>query len=256
MPSWTWDEALAESGVVHESTAGMDHSDATVLKQGYSGANPLFSANLLASYPMHEDSGTTIVDVSGNSNDGTYNGVTLGQTGLFGTTAVSFDGDDYGTLPSIGIPTGGFSVGFVLNPDGVTAQQRLLVLRGEIQFIWEFGSTAANDAGNYRIWTGSFNDNLGSISAGAWQHFMVTHDGSTTRAYRGAVEDAAYSDSVGTDSTTSRIGTDDGNSASVHYTGDMAGLWVYDKALSASEVQTHFDVFGAAGQWTSTKQTL
>lgn len=95
MVDWTWNEQLDESGVAHQSTTNTDHDDATLLKQGYDYAN--FSEvkpTPTAFFPLHEDSGTTAYDLSGNANNGVYNFQTLGNTGLLGTTCPEFDGVD------------------------------------------------------------------------------------------------------------------------------------------------------------------
>ena len=42
----------------------------------------LFGADLLAYWPMSEASGSTGLDVSGNSRNGTYANITLGQPGI------------------------------------------------------------------------------------------------------------------------------------------------------------------------------
>ena len=82
-----WDSAVSESGVVHESWG--DHTGERI-DLGY----PSFDrggTNLQAYWPLDEDSGSTANDVSGNGHDGTLNGPTVGQTGIFGTTSYNFN---------------------------------------------------------------------------------------------------------------------------------------------------------------------
>lgn len=87
-----WDNAVSESGVVHESVTNTDHNDATIVKQGYQLASPTPSTGLLGYWPLHEDSGSTANDVSVNNQDGTINGATVNVSAILGTTGYSFDG--------------------------------------------------------------------------------------------------------------------------------------------------------------------
>lgn len=88
-----WDQAAAETGVVHEDFGDLPGAD--VIQLGYPSYDPGGSA-LDVYLPMDEDSGSTVSDQSGNGNDGSLNGPATGQTGLHGTTSVEGDGvDDY-----------------------------------------------------------------------------------------------------------------------------------------------------------------
>ena len=87
-----WDNAVSDPGSVHESTADTDHDDATVVKKGYKAANP-FNTGLQGYWPFHEDSGSTAHDFSGNNFDGSIgSNITIGQSGLLGTSAFKFPG--------------------------------------------------------------------------------------------------------------------------------------------------------------------
>lgn len=65
----------------------------------------VFGSSLIAYYPMDELTGTTAIDASGHGYNGTYNGVTLGQTGIGdGKTCPSFDGsNDHVNIYSAGL---------------------------------------------------------------------------------------------------------------------------------------------------------
>lgn len=93
-----WDAAQSETGIHHEQPVGTDWAPADTLEQGYSGSEWAATSipTPVAHYPGHEDSGTTMTDVSGNANHGTYVGPTVNQTGILGHSAPSYDGiDDY-----------------------------------------------------------------------------------------------------------------------------------------------------------------
>lgn len=84
-----WDTATDELGVVHAGFG--DNPGDDVITLGY----PEYDSNgsaLEGYWPLHEDSGSTANEVSGNSSDASYvNSPTLGQTGILGKTAPNFD---------------------------------------------------------------------------------------------------------------------------------------------------------------------
>lgn len=96
MPTWStstdWDAAQSETGVHHEQPAATDWAAADVVEKGYPTTDEGGSA-LEAYWPMDEDSGTTVNDVTGNGHDGTAtSGLTANATGVLGTTAFQFPG--------------------------------------------------------------------------------------------------------------------------------------------------------------------
>lgn len=97
MPSFNatdFDNAAAESGVVHQNTTDTDHIDASTIKQGYDYANfSEISPTPVACYPLQEDGGSTINDAAGQL-DAVNNGAVKNSEGLLGTTSHEFDGSD------------------------------------------------------------------------------------------------------------------------------------------------------------------
>lgn len=67
--------------------------------------NKVLGYSPIAYWPMNETSGLTAIDKSGNGYDGTYTGVTLGQTGIGdGNTCPLFDGaNDFVDIYSAGL---------------------------------------------------------------------------------------------------------------------------------------------------------
>ncbi|KKT30742.1 MAG: hypothetical protein UW18_C0011G0003 [Microgenomates group bacterium GW2011_GWF1_44_10] len=61
----------------------------------------LFGANLIAYYPMWEESGTTVTDISGNARNGVYDTVTLNSTrSKFNKPSPLFNGDGFANVYS------------------------------------------------------------------------------------------------------------------------------------------------------------
>lgn len=277
-----WDGAASEDGVVHESVANTDHDDDTIVKQGYSfttiSPQP---ASLRGYWPMHEDSGTTLNDLSGNANDGGINGPTLGITGILGTTGFSFDGsNDYCHLPTsyttsgeisqvtvtawVNVPSAGGDWGIIdydrseyYNtaagvPDGSNS--------GEGDFAY-FGST---DSG------GTTHDMWGNtaIRDGSWHFLAWVYDGTDKIIYLDGTEDARASNphggsnlGTGTDrfaiiGNGSEAGVQDGSQNSNFYEGSMMELREYTTALTSTEIQTMYDVVNTQGQLITASKTI
>lgn len=256
-----WDSNVSESGVVHESTTNTDHTDATVVKQGYPFGSPLYSANLELLYALHEDSGTTANDLSGNGNNGSVNGATLGVNGVLGTTGYSFDGtDDY-----VGIPDGAFNfcVGseFTLialiktTATGTSgsfisanndADTRLDLASGEAEF-------GVYDGGNYNTASTS------GLNDGVYHHVAAKYDTSFSNEVRiymdGSLDNTASGGSaVSLSREPNRLM--ERSDADAHAPGDLAGVWGYSTALTDAEISTHADVVLTAGSLTTDWKTL
>lgn len=103
-----WNNAVSESGVAHESVTNADHGDTSVVLMGYTyGSTPIPGVSRVFHFPLHEDSGSTANDVTGNGNDGTIDGPTLGGTGILNSSSYLFDGsdDDVDIPDTIGDPS-------------------------------------------------------------------------------------------------------------------------------------------------------
>lgn len=253
-----WDAAVSESGVVHESTPNTDHTDATVVKQGYPVANPLFATDLVGYWPLHEDAGTTANDFSGNANDGTITGATLGATGILGTSAYSFDGvDDYVSLPNFGSDWTELSLlGFFrCDDDGREQRHSITAQKPNLSLRMHAGGTIDN----LRVIVNGSVDNgdlTVSTDLSALNHICVTvAENGTMRVYVNGAE--VGSDPVGSFATWSgenNIGRNRDGSGN-YYTGMAAGYTVVNRQISGSEVQQHYDIAATAGQLvTATKQ--
>ncbi|AGM11291.1 hypothetical protein HHTV1_36 [Haloarcula hispanica tailed virus 1] len=121
-----WDAATSEQGVVHDSFGDLPGSGTIQLG---------FPANIEghtvgAYFPLDEDSGSTASDATGNGNDATYNGPTLGTTGLLDTTAPRFNenNSDYLQIPHSSDVSfdGAFTIIFWLYEEGITKYPRVL----------------------------------------------------------------------------------------------------------------------------------
>lgn len=271
MPTWEtatdWDNRQSESGVVHESVTNTDHNDDTIVKQGYSAASPLFQSDLKAYYPLHEDSGSTANDFSGNGNDGSItSGVTLGATGLLGTTAYNFAGGsgiDNGSIFDNNVMAASFWFNLD-NIDTSSSGERMW----DQQNLWNM---AFDTQGNDKLMVQTYGNNTGGIgpalSAGTWyfaaQLWDVPNDtlkvwlanlGSDT-SVSVIYDNTSYTDAADSFTDSSRVGS---NSA-----GDLdldGRLWDFrfyeGRVLSDSDVQQLYDIVRTNGTLTSNKKQL
>ena len=212
--------------------------------------NPI-TAGLVAAY---EFSGNAD-DVSGNGNDGVVNGPTL-TTDRFGNagSAYSFDGvDDYFNSSDPFAPQSAGAISLWLNraPDQaeagiISARSDYGYLTGDllIQFVFidseEFRVFYWNGSpiGSGGNWQNPIGTNNGELSSNTWHHIVLSWDSSVgSKVYRDGVE-------IGADSVPAPIF---GNLPIVigrnhliehYYEGSIDDVYIYDRALSASEVQT------------------
>jgi len=253
-----WDNAITETGVVHESVANTDYSDASLLKKGYSTEKLPHSASLWCYYPMHEDNASTINDLSGNGRNPAVTGVTGGHSGPLGTTAVQFDGvDDWVELPNTPAPSA-YTMNIWAYPyvgPSSTSVGRLVDFRAN-----HVGGINYGSGNGLRFWHrdgGGTNRDLYTKdwSANTWQMFTLTWDGSTVTGYI----DGTQINSVAATGTTSQSYDDtfgSFNRGNRHfYEGRLWNIAYWDGyAFSSSEVSEYYDVVAGMSSLTTSKR--
>lgn len=239
-----WDSAQSERYVHHEQPASTDWAAADTVELGHD----TDGASLQAYFPFDENSGSTATDVSGNSNDGTYNGPTLAAaTGILGADTPSFDGtDDYVEYPPIGIDYSGSS-------DWTTSLWVYLSGgSGSTQNVWHPRATQdmfidkdTGDAIRFTTYSGSLNriTSTTSIATDQWYHVCVVHDASLSSPYQlyldGTQEaSGSLSDPDSKSSYNSISGQSQGGLDRYYWDGYIDEVRLYDRALSGSEVTT------------------
>jgi len=201
---------------------------------------------LVAYYPMDESSGTSVEDVSSNTNDGTASGTTI-VDGKYGNSR-GFDGvDDYIQIPdnsSIQL-TNKISVElWVKPPAGQTAQRaihKLQTASGQLSFtlhpdtespIWGVEDTSGDMS---RVDSGI------SLIPNRWNHIVGTFDGTDRKIYINGVNATISTASIITNTGTSTdlfIGkrADGGQ----FFEGELDSLRIYSKVLSSSEIHNQW----------------
>ena len=196
-----------------------------------------------SSYP---GSGTTVTDIEGGTRTMTLNGGVTYQTANGGQ--FNFDGtDDYMSTSTSGLNTGtvAFSLELLVNFDQFQTTRWWLAVVGQYGTgaLHLIGKQGLNSTRQYGVWSGGQISGVIGASAGAWQQIVVTHDGtSTLKLYENNTL-------IGTNTSASQLNfTNDDlsiglrNGSESYFDGKMTILRLYDKELTAAEVQNNYDV--------------
>ena len=199
---------------------------------------------LVAWWKFDETNGTVAYDSSGNGNDGNLSGGLTWTTGKIGG-ALSFDGVNdlvrvNGNWPSSNSPRA-ISVWFFTNNthrgniftfgDGARINTRFSVL------------TNYGENGNLHF-CGQGNDvGLGSMTFNQWRHLCVTYSSNLINAFVDNQLFASVSKNLNTDGSMPLIvGSNSLTRDDEFFSGKLDDLRVYDRALSAAEVQALYNM--------------
>lgn len=267
-----WDNAVSKQGVVDEATADTDHNDDTIVKQGFSAASPSpAGSNLHFYYPSHENSGTTANDFSGNSNDGTLNGVTPGVSGPLGTTAFGYDGTDDYLDTGFSAESGTFSVAGWIK---TTETDRTAVFgwntnNGDNILLEANADDGFNQQNGWVQFDHKLNGNLNILDTGGdtgfnngnW-HFLGARADVTNDELAIFVDDTKYSGAFSLGDTSWNVPAywgarnDDGGGESFYINCDLWDLRLYDTAISDADFGTLYDTLGTPGTLTTATKSF
>jgi hypothetical protein len=265
----TWDGG---SGGGNNGSSGPDAStgDATLSDASFADAT-LMDGSVTGSGQDGSSAGVCVTPPQGLvgwwPGQGNPNDITGGDNGTFPGTyapgevgqAFSIDQDDYVTIPDEpALDTGYVSVEAWLRHDVATATYDPVVKKapaagGAAGFSLEFDGSGTN----LLFWVATVVDGWQStpgpsVPIGTWTHAVGTYDGATISLYvNGQLAGTTTAtgpvlDSVGP----MMIGRDPSNASSRSFVGLIDAVSIYDRALTATEVQSLYAA-GSAGQCTS-----
>lgn len=246
--SLDFDSPQSESGVVHESVGNTDHNSDSILKQGYAIQNPYLSANLIAYWPLQEDSGGVAYDFGGSFN-GTVNGATQNAPGLLGGSAYDFSG--IGTADEVAIGDIGdpqqFTFTFWVNPRSLDINAnnnyRSIIFSGTNFILIEQAARLS-----FRVpGVNTTNWTSGNIPLNTWTHCACVYNQSDRIIYLNGVESRRNTIGGGTVSLGSLTLGRTSTNTSQTLDGLLCDVRAYNKALSASEVSTLYNVVRTQG---------
>ena len=204
--------------------------------------SPLSNTSGLVGYwPFEEGSGTTTQDSSGNGNTGTLTNGPLWAEGKVGNWALEFDGsDDYVGTGSDVVGTGDVTVVAWLSAQsaGENNYGRIFGNGAFYPYInGALGSSAlfitSNDRANS---AGSF-----SLIQNSWEFVAITRTSSgTLYCYIDGVVDSGTTNS-GTPQSGGNFYIGEGNDLHLNFDGYIDDMRVYNRALSAAEIQAIYN---------------
>ena len=210
------------------------------------------TAGLAAAYSFDEGSGTTLSDTSGNGNTGTIANGTW-TSGRFGW-ALSFNGaTSMVTVPdsaSLDLTTV-MTIEAWVNESTLGTQWRTVAIKEQSNnLVYSLYGNTASTTPSTDAYIGGADRELRGPSAvplNTWTHLAETYDGATQRLYVNGTQVAtrAQTGLITTSTGSLRIG---GNSIwGEWFSGKIDELRIYNRALSATELQTDMNTAVSAG---------
>ena len=215
---------------------------------------------LVAYYPFNENAN----DESGNGHNGTVQGATLAKD-RFGkaNSAYSFDGvDDYiEVTDNASLRIASYTVSAWIKPDASLSGtwQRIVGKAGRNFNMWLHSSNFIHHRFHDAASTNSGPPDTPSNSTqrGQWNHVVITNNGTTAKTYLDGVEKASgpVSGSLVVHNTNLHIGKDLESRDYSFYKGFIDDLRIYNRAITAAEVQALYTASDPADNTDNNTQT-
>ncbi|MGY9015671.1 MAG: DUF2341 domain-containing protein, partial [Rhodospirillales bacterium] len=193
-----WVKAPSISGTNTIITAAWGKTG-TETTPDYATDDPVWSENFGGVWHFTTES-TLFPDSSPNSNHATRNAVSVSNTGQVGKGA-SFTGTEFADVAfSESLNTDNFSISIWAKRTGSdTGYRSPFTVRQDMGSGLTYGYMVYSQGNNYRFWTGKgvtsgswHTSPVVTHSAGAWDHIVITHDGSSKKIWKnGALANTA-----------------------------------------------------------------
>jgi hypothetical protein len=193
-------------------------------------------------------------DLSGNGNNGTYNGGmgTVADTSNGGTRAYLLDGvDDYiGGSSSGVVGLSAYSVALWYNTANTSVKVAFNAGDGTYRRTCNVDNPRTNttfNIGHQTTASNFFRPSSSSISANTWQHLVYTFDGSTFRLYIDGSLDSLHTSITASNVAEDRYRVGSFIGGGYYYSGYLDDIRTFDRALSTSEITHLASARGVAG---------
>jgi uncharacterized repeat protein (TIGR01451 family) len=231
---------------------GIQLPDYGAVESDYLAGNVDMAGNVLLLH-LNEPTGAVVfADTSGQDNTGSCSGTACPIVGMPGefSTALYFDGvDDYVSVPdSPALDLTTFSIGAWVKPTQVkSGWQPLIVKENNTGYARNYGlfivpntmqAHFSFQAGNCTTWRSY--SSIGSMTQNAWNHVMITYDGSRFKLYlNGSLDTSAdIASSVCQNNEPLKIGRE--LSAYTPFVGYIDEVAIFDRALSPDAIHDHY----------------
>jgi hypothetical protein len=194
-----------------------------------------------------ETSGSTVLDSSGFSNDGTLSGATRVSTGKHGK-AMRFDGsNDIVTVAdssSLDL-TSGMTLEAWVRPTALSTYRPVIVkTRGSSSFSYMLYAhdESKRPSGWIRTTADRTTNSTAALPISTWSHIAATYDGATMRFYVNGVlkRSKAYTGALAVGNGALRIGG--AGVWSEWFKGDLDDIRIWNKPLTASQITADMSV--------------
>jgi chitodextrinase len=204
---------------------------------------------LIAAYPFEEGSGQSILDLSGNGNNGSLQGnATRNPTGKVGE-AIEFNGSNsYINLGSLDITSPTLSIAMWFKPDDFGTHDARLISKAtgtaESAHYWMISTIRSSDQRKLRFRLKTNNGGTSTLignatlSAGNWIHVTATYDGVTMKLFQDGIQvgSLAKTGTIATSaSVEARIGANPRNTR--YFDGLIDDVRIYGEALDFTTIQ-------------------
>ena len=198
--------------------------------------------SLVAHWKFDEGIGNIAADSSGNGNSGTIINGPKWASGIAGH-ALSFDGtdDSVDVLSSISLNLANiFTLSAWVNPTATFTDFRSILVKNYKYFLYSSVAGYCGDGsplGGFAEITNNTVCHLPPLPMNSWTHLAVTSDGSTLTLYRNgfAVATSPATETLLPANGSLQIGA---SQFGEHFQGLIDEIQIYNKALSAAEIQT------------------
>lgn len=209
------------------------------------------TGNVLLMY-MNESSGT-IIDYSGEGNNGMASGTSYGNAGKFGT-ALGFDGtDDYINVSyssSLDL-TNDLTIEMWIKPGSIQKQYADIMDKkhspqtDESAWVIQQYSSETNKycfAWYTDTWEGWSSDLGTQLAADTWQHFAIIKEGINVKTYVNGIEKVSFTAGNATIRTNNYSLTIGANAEGLdrYFNGIIDEVAIYNRTLTATEILNHY----------------
>lgn len=205
---------------------------------------PIQSGEIVASYNFNEGSGTIINDRSGNNNQGVVSGTATWSTSGKNGKALSFNGtnnyvsiNDANTLDL----TNSMTLMAWIRPTALSSWRTVLLKAATNHIAYDLYANNPSNRPDFELNNGNAVSDLqgtSKIALNAWTHVASTFDGTTMKLYiNGVLVSQRLAGTVAW-ATSGKLYIGGNTIWGEYFKGLIDDVRVYNKALSASEVQT------------------
>ena len=198
---------------------------------------------LVAAYAFNEGTGTTLTDVSGRGHPGTLSGPTWSASGRTGG-ALAFDGvNDFVTVPDHSELdlTNAMTLEAWVNPSALGTTWRTVLFKEQAAHMtYALYASTSTGRPTGQVYVGGQRDARGpaALATGTWTHLAATYDNATLRLYVNGAQAATLATSGPATVSTGPLKLGGNAIWGEWFAGRIDDVRVYNRALSASEVQS------------------